>query len=269
MPKLCTIVQLNSSSTLCILLLPTLDFAGRVGAATLSHAWIHAAILGGGENGRLPVPRPLPESALVELEQQGFAVVAGWLPQASTQLLLDEALALEEAGARDAGVGTASVTRRVDQAVRKARSVWLHPPVSLAAGQPLLRLALSHAVERLRSTLAIGLDTPLDAYATELSFLYYPVGGRYERHLDVRRGAAAAPGQREVSLLLYLDEGWQEQWGGTLRIHGGDGATTDVAPEAGTLVLMRSACTEHEVLETARPRHCLVGWYRSPRHVWM
>ena len=196
-----------------------LDFAGRVGAATLSYAWIHAAILGGGEHGRLPAARPLPESALVDLEQRGFAVIAGWLPQASTQLLLDEALALAEAGgARDAGVGTASATRRVDQAVRKTRSVWLHPPVSLAAGQPQLRLALSHAVDRLRSTLATGLDTTLDAYATELSFLYYPVGGRYERHLDVRRDAAAAPGQREVSLLLYLDSGWQEQWGGTLRI---------------------------------------------------
>lgn len=239
---------------------------------TLSHAWIQAAILGG-ESGRLPV-QPLPESALLDLEQQGFAVVPGWLPPASAQLLLDEALALEAAGgARDAGVGTASTARRVDQAVRKARSVWLHPPVSLAAGQPQLRLALSHAAERLRLTLARRLDVPLDAYATELSFLYYPVGGRYERHLDVRRGAAAAPGQREVSLLLYLDAGWQEQWGGALRIYASssnDGATTtDVAPEAGTLVLMRSACTEHEVLETARPRHCLVGWFRSPRHAWM
>ena len=244
-----------------------LDFAGRVGATTLSHAWIHAAILGGGENGCLPPARPLPESALVDLEQQGFAVIAGWLPQASTQLLLDEALALEAAGgARHAGVGTASATRRVDQVVRKARSVWLHPPVSLAAGQPQLRLALSHAVERLRSPLAAHLGMPLDAYATELSFLYYPVGGRYERHLDVRRGAAPAPGQREVSLLLYLDAGWREQWGGTLRIFGSN-TTTDVVPEAGTLVLMRSACTEHEVLETVRSRHCLVGWFRSPCHV--
>ena len=39
----------------------------------------------------------------------------------------------------------------------------------------------------------------------------------------------------------------------------------DVPPEAGTLVLMRSDAVEHEVLETAAPRHCVVGWFRQER----
>ena len=188
-----------------MLLGPLLDLGGRVGAATLSHAWLCAACHGR-EDGRLP-SRPLPETAIADLEPQDFAVIPGWLSAESARLLLDEALALETAGgARDAGVGTASTTHRVDQAVRRARSVWLHPPPLVSAGQPQLRLALSRVAERMRSTLATRLDTPLDSYATELSFLYYPAGGRYERHLDVRRGTAA-PGRRQVSLLLVLTSG--------------------------------------------------------------
>ena len=72
----------------------------------------------------------------------------------------------------------------------------------------------------------------------------------------------------QVSLLLYLDADWQESWGGTLRIFGsGPDGTVDVTPEAGTLVLLRSAHAEHEVLATERPRHCLVGWFRAPRRL--
>ena len=82
----------------------------------------------------------------------------------------------------------------------------------------------------------------------------------------MRRGAAAR-GRREISLLLYLDSEWRENWGGTLRIFGGD-RHVDVTPEAGTLVLLRSARTEHEVLVTERPRHCLVAWFRAPGRVW-
>ena len=66
-------------------------------------------------------------------------------------------------------------------------------------------------------------------------------------------------------MLLYLNPGWKPSWGGALRIFREGGEHVDVPPEAGTLVLMRSDAVEHEVLETAAPRHCVVGWFRQER----
>ena len=75
-------------------------------------------------------------------------------------------------------------------------------------------------------------------------------------------------------MLLYLHANWDRAWGGSLRIsvrdEGGGGdeeqgteSYVDVVPEGGTLVLMRSDRVPHEVLETRRPRNCLVGWFRQ------
>ena len=111
-----------------------------------------------------------------------------------------------------------------------------------------------------------------------LSYLYYPEGGFFRRHRDTPRSfwGSPYPQHREVSFLLYLDAGWQRDWGCALRIYpdrdpgtyrydhippGGEEAHVDVLPEAGTLVLFRSPQIEHEVLETRRPRHCVVGWF--------
>ena len=39
----------------------------------------------------------------------------------------------------------------------------------------------------------------------------------------------------------------------------------DVQPHGGSLVLLRSDRVPHEVLETRRPRICVVGWFRALR----
>ena len=78
--------------------------------------------------------------------------------------------------------------------------------------------------------------------------------------------------------LLYLNRGWDPAWGGALRVFGAraecsqaenadpaDEAFEDISPEGGTLVLLRSDRVPHEVMETLRPRHCIVGWLRSFR----
>ena len=71
--------------------------------------------------------------------------------------------------------------------------------------------------------------------------------------------------RRAVSVLLYLNPGWRPEWGGELRIsdESAPEGRVDVVPEAGTLVLMRSADVAHEVLPTRRPRQCVVGWLRT------
>ena len=113
-------------------------------------------------------------------------MVADWLPAKSTAALLEEALELE-GEARTAGVGSSTSTRRVDPAIRRTRSLWLHPPPVTGKGRLRTRLALSRAVEGLREQLSSrSRAVALSGRLNELSLLYYPTGGYYERHLDVK-----------------------------------------------------------------------------------
>jgi hypothetical protein len=158
-------------------------------------------------------------------------------------------------------------------AVRISRMLPLYPPPPTSAGDLDARLALAEGVRGLQAQLEnaaplVGVP-PLSTYHTELAYLYYPVGGMYRRHVDVpsTRGGwlpmgraredggsfSGAALRREISMLLYLDAGWDPAWGGHLRIFEPDGddeaeeRTTDVVPEGGTLVLMRSDRVPHEV----------------------
>ena len=255
-----------------------LDLANRVGTTALSSLW-SAAAQASPDDLRT---RPLPASTFDDLHEHGFAVVADWLPAESTAALWEEALELQ-GEARTAGVGSTS-RRRVDRRIRRANSLWLHPPPVTGKGRLRTRLALSRAIEGLREQLSSSSRAvALSGRLTELSFLYYPTGGYYERHLDVKpRPEDDERPRREVSLVVFLDPRWQAEWGGALVLYpelrgsrpelgpeigpelGPElEAPVSVSPKAGTLVLMHSTRIEHEVMPTSRPRHCLVGWLRT------
>ena len=61
---------------------------------------------------------------------------------------------------------------------------------------------------------------------------------------------------------MYLNDGWQAEDGGQLRLYLADGQVRDVLPEAGTLVVFLSADIPHEVLPASRDRLSLTGWFR-------
>ena len=113
----------------------------------------------------------------------------------------------------------------------------------------------------------------LDRELTEMLYAYYPSGGFYRRHRDAVPGSASI--LRCYSLLLYLNQNWQKEDAGQLRMHfdsGGDFLPDgeepnylDVDPKAGTLVLFKSDQVPHEVLDTNSERLAVVGWYnRAP-----
>ena len=131
----------------------------------------------------------------------------------------------------------------------------------------------------------------LEPFETELNYLLYPIGGHYKRHLDTGKkrdgwklqGRSEANGgsfcggrtRRVVSFILYLNRHWKAADGGALRIfpaHEHDdgtddcelgGYTEDILPEGGTLVLVMSGDTEHQVMTTHAERQCVVGWFRE------
>jgi Rps23 Pro-64 3,4-dihydroxylase Tpa1-like proline 4-hydroxylase len=134
----------------------------------------------------------------------------------------------------------------------------------------------------------------LEPFETELSYLLYPVGGHYRRHLDIPRtqiagwklqGRAASDGgsfcggrtRRVVSFILYLNRNWDRANDGQLRVYAAHEHTkrsapaagratphvADVTPEGGTLVLLMSGDVEHMVRETHAARQCIVGWFNE------
>ena len=92
----------------------------------------------------------------------------------------------------------------------------------------------------------------------ESHFAHYPPGAFYQKHLDRFRD----DDRRTVSAVLYLNDDWQADQGGALRLYPDGGEPLDVLPEAGTLVLFMSADLPHEVLPATRERLSLTGWFR-------
>lgn len=88
----------------------------------------------------------------------------------------------------------------------------------------------------------------------EAHLAVYQAGGFYKRHSDRHQKSSS----RRLSLVLYLNETWQELDGGQLIIYL-EGETVEVAPLAGRLVVFMSEL-EHEVLPTQMNRYSLTGW---------
>ena len=68
--------------------------------------------------------------------------------------------------------------------------------------------------------------------------------------------------RRTVTVVLYLNEEWQPDEGGELRLYLPDGRVHDVMPLGGSLACFMSADFPHEVLPATRERLSLTGWFR-------
>ena len=144
----------------------------------------------------------------------------------------------------------------------------------LEKGEPsMARREVLARLERLR--VAMNRRAFLGLFDLECHYAVYPVGARYERHLDTFRDVS----HRVVSWVLYLNEDWSEEDGGELRVYvPSNGAPAphsyfnvpaigdayfDVPPVGGSLVTFLSAEFEHEVLPARRERASLTGWFRT------
>ena len=149
---------------------------------------------------------------------------------------------------RAARIGRGSTLQQAAE-LRGDLTCWLQEPLfdaekSLLAAVEKLRLELNR-------TLFLGL------FEAELHYAWYPPGASYVRHLDQPHGST----QRIMSLAMYLNEDWDADAGGELRVYEADEGFRDIKPVAGRLMYFVTAGVEHSVLPATRDRYSVSGWF--------
>ncbi len=196
-----------------------------------------------------PLQRHLPQ-IIDDLAARGWSRLDNVLPATLTHELAEECRKRARAGALNpAGVGRGQGLA-VREGIRGDSIQWLEH------GQSAPSDGYLQAMDELRRALNQAFYLGLEDF--ECHFACYPPGAFYQKHLDRFRD----DDRRTVTAVYYLNEAWQTEHGGALRLYLADETELDVLPSAGTLVLFISAELPHEVLPASRERLSLTGWFR-------
>lgn len=210
----------------------------------------------------LPIDRHGPAgrfaSAARDLAERGWTTFGDLLAPADVAALAAEAREMFEAGQfRHAGVGRGA-GHAVRSDIRSDDIHWLDEHAATPA-----QARYWEAIEALR--IALNQELFLGLSYFEGHYAVYPPGARYHKHLDRFSDAD----ERVISCTFYLNQGWQAEHGGALRLYlpgsaaGGQADEhIDVLPAAGTCVLFRSDTFHHEVLPASQTRLSVTGWFR-------
>ena len=196
-----------------------------------------------------------------DLTKNGYAICEDFLPAQIIQALADKA----EKRYIDGEMLVAKTGKNANaqhSAIRNDSIYWLDEDSLNSSTQTYFAKIMA-----LKAALNQSLFMNLHDIETHLAV--YPIGGVYLKHLDQfkQTGNTATP-ERQLSSVLYLNDNWQADEGGELRLHLNDAPSNnvsqyiDILPIAGRLVLFLSADFWHEVLPATRNRISLTGWFR-------
>ncbi len=153
-----------------------------------------------------------------------------------------------------------------NQDIRSDYIAWLEEEDATPAVQAYFR-----KMEMLRLLLNTQLFMNVQELETHVAL--YPVGGRYQKHLDQFSHGSSLGNtsgniqHRQLSAVLYLNQNWQAHHGGALKLYLDEENAIDILPDAGRIVLFLSAKFWHEVLPANRERISLTGWFRTRNHM--
>lgn len=91
----------------------------------------------------------------------------------------------------------------------------------------------------------------------EFHYTLYEKGSFYKKHIDQFKNNNS----RQYSMIMYLNNEWEENDGGELCIHDEKGSK-NISPVNGKSVFFKSNELEHEVLITHKPRMSITGWLK-------
>ncbi len=185
--------------------------------------------------------------------QQGYAVIENFLSPYEVNNLATQAKALQSMGQMHKA--KTGVTKTEIPSIRGDFIHWIETGQANSAEMVYLKAmaALQQAINR---------EFFLGLFELESHFAIYPPGSGYQKHLDQFIGNE----ERKVSCILYLNDNWNNEDGGQLRMYLDKNDATkflDIIPQAGTLVVFLSSEFLHEVLPAKRERISITGWFRT------
>lgn len=190
-----------------------------------------------------------PDAIARALQAGGACVLLGFPDVAQSLELAHDLKRLQSVDALHAALIGQGRQHQQDISVRGDRTLWLDDP--RCGDAAALYLKQLHTLRtQLNRRLFLGLDEDEAHYAC------YPPGASYQRHRDSFQHSDS----RVLSLVSYLNQDWQPEQGGHLRLHLDSGAV-DVPPMLGTGVCFLSTI-EHEVLPATRERLSIAAWMR-------
>jgi len=151
---------------------------------------------------------------------------------------------------RAAGTGNGAVALQ-DKSIRSDMIYWLDRKNNNEDETAFFDL-MDNFVSHLNSTCYTGIT------GYEFHYTLYEKGSFYKKHID----QFANNKSRQYSMILYLNEDWQPEDGGELRIHYNDKAQ-DISPLNGKSVFFKSNELAHEVLPSHKPRLSITGWLKK------
>ncbi|MFQ2430629.1 2OG-Fe(II) oxygenase [Aeromonas caviae] len=151
---------------------------------------------------------------------------------------------------RPAGIGRETL-HQDNRDIRRDQIHWLDASLGAPVADYLARM------ESLR--LAANRSLMLGLFDYEAHFARYRQGDFYATHRD----AFAGRSNRRLTSVFYLNNDWQPEAGGILRVYDdSEQFLMDVSPRGGRLVLFLSEEFPHEVLPASRERYSIAGWFR-------
>lgn len=187
-----------------------------------------------------------------DIARQGWSVQENYLSLTLNENLQKrlESLIDDDALSR-AGIGRDQL-HQIRSDVRRDLIFWLQS--AHAVDMTYLQL-----MENLRLILNRTLFLGLFEY--EAHFASYPEGGFYKKHYDSLKGGK----NRIISTVCYLNDNWERDFGGLLRLYDTADETKrvkEVVPVACTLAVFLSEDIPHEVTPSIKERHSIAGWFR-------
>lgn len=186
-----------------------------------------------------------------ELATQEFTVVDDFLPSELYQHVLCQ---FDRYKAQDqlepAGIGSLT-TYQINENIRSDEIVWLDRNDCSEQISQYLQFIQEELIPHLNRNLFLSIKD------YEFMLAYYPKGGFYKKHLDQFKER----NNRLLSMVIYMNDGWQKGDGGELEVfHNNSDATTVVEPIGNRLVLFNSATVWHQVLPAHKGRKSVTGW---------
>lgn len=204
------------------------------------------------------ISSPNPDSVITHIAEQGFCIVENFLDSVTVSSLAAEAIDLKtKSELKPAGIGREN--RALNAEIRGDSIYWLDAAQATAAQQIYFK-----QMEQLR--LSLNQSLYLGLFGLESHLAVYPAGAFYKRHLDCFANADQTKPQRKISCIVYLNQYWQADEGGELRLYlntenAEQESYLDIAPLSGRAVIFLSDSFYHEVLPARRERMSLTGWF--------